>query len=46
MVGAGIFIVIGEAGSIAGNIVWVSFVIGGNECNVLFCRAYHYCSSY
>jgi amino acid transporter len=29
MVGAGIFIVIGEAGSIAGNIVWVSFVIGG-----------------
>jgi len=29
MVGAGIFIVIGEAGSIAGNLVWVSFVIGG-----------------
>ncbi|GAX87435.1 conserved hypothetical protein [Lebetimonas natsushimae] len=29
MVGAGIFIVIGEAGSIAGNIVWLSFVIGG-----------------
>jgi amino acid transporter len=29
MVGAGIFIVIGEAGSISGNIVWVSFVIGG-----------------
>jgi len=29
MVGAGIFIVIGEAGAIAGNLVWVSFVIGG-----------------
>jgi len=29
MVGAGIFIVIGEAGSIAGNIVWLSFVVGG-----------------
>ncbi len=29
MVGAGIFIVIGEAGSIAGNIVWLSFVFGG-----------------
>jgi amino acid transporter len=29
MVGAGIFIVIGEAGSIAGNIVWLSFVLGG-----------------
>ncbi|HHD77976.1 MAG TPA: amino acid permease [Campylobacteraceae bacterium] len=29
MVGAGIFIVIGEAGAIAGNIVWLSFVIGG-----------------
>ncbi|WP_457598267.1 APC family permease [Hydrogenimonas sp.] len=29
MVGAGIFIVIGQAGSIAGNIVWISFVIGG-----------------
>jgi amino acid transporter len=29
MVGAGIFIVIGQAGSIAGNIVWLSFVIGG-----------------
>ncbi len=29
MVGAGIFIVIGEAGAIAGNLVWVSFVLGG-----------------
>ncbi len=29
MVGAGIFIVIGEAGSIAGNIVWLSFIFGG-----------------
>jgi len=29
MVGAGIFIVIGQAGSIAGNIVWVSFIFGG-----------------
>ena len=29
MVGAGIFIVIGEAGAIAGNIVWLSFLIGG-----------------
>jgi amino acid transporter len=29
MVGAGIFIVIGEAGVIAGNLVTVSFVIGG-----------------
>ncbi len=29
MVGAGIFIVIGEAGAIAGNLVWLSFVIGG-----------------
>jgi len=29
MVGAGIFIVIGEAGAIAGNIVWLSFIIGG-----------------
>ncbi len=28
MVGAGIFIVIGEAGAIAGNLVWVSFVFG------------------
>ena len=29
MVGAGIFIVIGEAGAIAGNLVWISFVFGG-----------------
>ncbi len=29
MVGAGIFIVIGQAGSIAGNAVWLSFVFGG-----------------
>jgi len=29
MVGAGIFIVIGQAGAIAGNLVWVSFFIGG-----------------
>ncbi|WP_457605697.1 APC family permease [Nitratifractor sp.] len=29
MVGAGIFIVIGQAGAIAGNIVWLSFVLGG-----------------
>lgn len=29
MVGAGIFIVIGQAGAIAGNLVWVSFVLGG-----------------
>ena len=29
MVGAGIFIVIGQAGSIAGNIVWISFLFGG-----------------
>jgi len=29
MVGIGIFIVIGLAGSIAGNLVWLSFVIGG-----------------
>jgi len=29
MVGAGIFVVIGQAGSIAGNIVWLSFVLGG-----------------
>ena len=28
MVGAGIFIVIGQAGSMAGNIVWLSFVFG------------------
>jgi amino acid transporter len=29
MVGVGIFIVIGLAGSIAGNLVWVSFLVGG-----------------
>ncbi len=29
MVGAGIFIVIGQAGALAGNIVWLSFVFGG-----------------
>ncbi len=29
MVGAGIFIVIGQAGAIAGNIVWISFIFGG-----------------
>jgi amino acid transporter len=29
MVGVGIFIVIGLAGSIAGNLVWASFVVGG-----------------
>jgi len=29
MVGAGIFIVIGEAGAIAGNLVWISFIFGG-----------------
>jgi len=35
MVGAGIFIVIGEAGAIAGNLVVVSFLIGG--LIALFC---------
>ncbi len=29
MVGAGIFIVIGQAGAIAGNLVWLSFIFGG-----------------
>ncbi len=29
MVGVGIFIVVGEAGSIAGNLVWLSFILGG-----------------
>ena len=29
MVGAGIFIVIGQAGALAGNAVWLSFVLGG-----------------
>ncbi len=28
MVGAGIFIVIGQAGALAGNLVWVSFIFG------------------
>jgi len=35
MVGAGIFIVIGEAGAIAGNLVTVSFLVGG--CIALLC---------
>ncbi len=29
MVGAGIFVLLGEAGAIAGNLVWISFVMGG-----------------
>ncbi len=29
MVGAGIFVLLGEAGAIAGNLVWISFVFGG-----------------
>ena len=29
MVGAGIFIVIGQAGAISGNVVWISFILGG-----------------
>ncbi len=29
MVGAGIFVLLGEAGAIAGNLVWFSFVLGG-----------------
>jgi amino acid transporter len=29
MVGAGIFIIIGQAGAIAGNTVWISFIFGG-----------------
>jgi len=29
MVGAGIFVLLGEAGSIAGNLVWISFIFGG-----------------
>ena len=29
MVGAGIFVLLGEAGAIAGNLVWISFIIGG-----------------
>jgi len=30
MVGAGIFIVIGQAGAIAGNLVWLSFIFGAS----------------
>jgi len=29
MVGAGIFVLLGEAGAITGNLVWISFIIGG-----------------
>jgi amino acid transporter len=29
MIGAGIFALLGEAGSVAGNAVWISFLIGG-----------------
>ncbi len=29
MVGAGIFVLLGEAGAIAGNLVWISFLMGG-----------------
>ena len=29
MVGAGIFVLLGEAGAIAGNLVWISFICGG-----------------
>ncbi len=29
MVGAGIFVLLGEAGAVAGNLVWVSFILGG-----------------
>ena len=29
MVGAGIFVLLGEAGAIAGNLVWISFIFGG-----------------
>jgi amino acid transporter len=29
MVGAGIFVLLGEAGAIAGNLVWISFLFGG-----------------
>ena len=29
MVGAGIFVLLGESGAIAGNLVWVSFILGG-----------------
>ncbi len=29
MVGSGIFVLLGEAGAIAGNLVWISFIFGG-----------------
>jgi len=29
MVGAGIFVLLGQAGAIAGNLVWISFIFGG-----------------
>jgi amino acid transporter len=29
MVGAGVFVVIGQAGTIVGNLVWISFILGG-----------------
>jgi len=29
MVGAGIFVLLGEAGAIAGSLVWISFILGG-----------------
>ena len=29
MVGAGIFVLLGEAGAISGNLVWISFILGG-----------------
>lgn len=29
MVGAGIFVLLGEAGAIAGNLVWIAFILGG-----------------
>ncbi len=29
MVGAGIFVLLGEAGAIAGNLAWISFIFGG-----------------
>ena len=29
MVGAGIFVLLGEAGAITGNLVWISFILGG-----------------
>jgi len=29
MVGSGIFVLLGEAGAIAGNLVWISFILGG-----------------